>query len=92
MAVDALHVVRRLTELRDWAEYVHESLVRDQPYEEGKLQALLELAPANELEELRASSFFLARRLNALLVSIGRPDRDPAVTARASRSGRPATE
>ena len=81
MVVDARHVVRRLAELRDWAEYVHESLMRDQPYEEGKIEALLELAPANELEELRASSFFLARRLSALLARVAVDAARPATSS-----------
>jgi hypothetical protein len=68
--VDAGHVVRRLAELRDWVEYVHESLVRDQPYEIGKLQRLSELLREDELKELRVSSYFLARRLSELLARV----------------------
>ena len=82
--MDARHLVRRLAELRYWAEYIHESLVSDQPYEEGKLRALLELAPANELEELRASSFFLARRLSALLARLAVDAARPAASSKAA--------
>jgi hypothetical protein len=70
MAVDARHVVRRLAELRDWAEYVHESLMTDQPYEDGKLQRLSELANAEELRTIQAASYFLSRRLSALLARV----------------------
>ena len=68
--VDARHVVRRLAELRDWVEYVHESLVRDQPYEIGKLQRLSELLREDELKELRVSSYLLARRLSELVARV----------------------
>ena len=70
MAVDARHVVRRLAELRDWAEYVHESLMTDQPYEDGKLRRLSELANAEELRTIQAASYFLSRRLSALLARV----------------------
>ena len=78
MAVDAKHVVRRLAELRDWVAYVHESLVRDQPYEEGKLQRLSELLREDELKELRASSYFLAHRLSELLARVAVETAKPA--------------
>ena len=70
MAVDARHVARRLSELRDWAAYVHESLMTDQPYEAGKLERLSELADAEELRTLRAASYFLSRRLSELLARV----------------------
>ena len=70
MAVDARHVVRRLAELRDWADYLHESLVRDQPYEPGKLERLAELADENELKAIQAASYFLSKRLSGLLARV----------------------
>ena len=80
MEVDARHVVRRLAELRDWAEYVHESLVRDQPYEAGKLERLSQMAREDELHVLRTSSFFLAQRLRELLARVAVDAARPATS------------
>lgn len=60
------HVVRRLCDARDWAQYVHDTLTQDEPHESGK-QALLEgMADDDELRLLQSQSRELADRLRRL--------------------------
>ena len=48
VVADREHVVKRLKELRDWADYIVQSLSSDQPYEQGKLDLL---RPMTELAD-----------------------------------------
>lgn len=66
MTIDRCHVVRRLCDARDWAQYIHDTLSQDEPHEPGK-QALLEgMTDPDELRALRDASRALAERLRAL--------------------------
>jgi hypothetical protein len=51
--IDREYLKGRLTELKDWADYLHLSLTLDQPHEPGKLRLLEALASREELEKLR---------------------------------------
>ena len=62
------HVARRLDELRGWADYIVESLTRDQRYEAGKIEVLERLLDRHELRELRDLARTLAERLSQVRV------------------------
>lgn len=64
MHADRSHVLQRLRELHDWAEYIGLSVSEDQGYESGKLQLLEQLLGRGPLEEIRLAS----RRLSELLI------------------------
>ena len=70
--VDAAHVVARLEELRGWSDYILDSLIVDQPYEDGKLTILERRAGERELREARELASSLAAKLHnlALLVEL----------------------
>jgi ubiquinone biosynthesis protein UbiJ len=65
--VDEDHVTARLRELRDWADYIFESLTEDQRYERGKIRTLERLLPADDLGSVREQARRLADRLNELV-------------------------
>lgn len=74
MTVDRDHVVRRLCDARDWAQYVHDTLAHDEAHEPGKQRLLERLTDAAELHALQAESRDLADRLRKLaerLMSVG---------------------
>jgi hypothetical protein len=62
------HVAKRLQELRGWADYIVESLTRDQRYESGKMELLERLLDERELRDLRDLAASLADRLNRIRV------------------------
>ncbi len=64
--VDRDHVVRRLCDARDWAQYVRDTLTRDEPHEPGKQERLEGMTDAGELRVLQARSRDLADRLRDL--------------------------
>ncbi|HEX7899618.1 MAG TPA: hypothetical protein VF950_17750 [Planctomycetota bacterium] len=70
--VDAAHVVARLEELRGWSDYILDSLIADQPYENGKLTILEGRAGRQALREARELASALTARLHnlALLVEM----------------------
>jgi hypothetical protein len=61
---DPSHVLKRLKELRDWAEYIHLSLTEDQPYELYKLRVLNQLLGWEKVDRIRESSGQLLRVLS----------------------------
>ena len=61
------HVVKRLKELRDWADYIVQSLSADQPYEQGKLDILKQVVGAEDLADAREEAKALADRLERLV-------------------------
>lgn len=74
MSIDREHVVRRLCDARDWAQYVRDTLTQDEAHEPGKQKLLEGLADAGELRALQAQSRDLADRLRTLaerLMSVG---------------------
>ncbi len=76
MSVDRDHVVRRLCDARDWAQYVHDTLTQDEAHEAGKQKLLEGMTEADELRVLQAESRDLADRLRKLaerLLSVGVP-------------------
>lgn len=66
--MNELHVARRIEELRGWADYIVESLTRDQRYESGKTEILERLLDEKELGELRELARALADRLSRIRV------------------------
>jgi hypothetical protein len=70
--VDAAHVVARLQELRNWSDYILDSLIADQPYERGKLSLLERRAGGPALQEARELASSLTAKLHnlALLVEL----------------------
>jgi hypothetical protein len=67
VVVNEAHVVKRLSELLSWAEYIEESLLADQRYERGKLQVLGALVESERLGRLREDARVLAKRLRETL-------------------------
>ena len=61
------HVVKRLKELRDWADYIVQSLSADQPYERGKMDLLKQVVGLEDLDDLRNEARSLAERLDRLV-------------------------
>jgi hypothetical protein len=70
MIITQDHGVRRLKELRGWADYIVESLTRDQCYEPGKVKQLEELVDSKDLEDLRVQASSLRDRLEALIARV----------------------
>ena len=52
-AVNREYLSDQLLELSNWADYVHQSLTLDRPFERGKLGLLEALVPKEELDQLR---------------------------------------
>ncbi len=67
VVADREHVVKRLKELRDWADYIAQSLSSDQPYEQGKLDLLRQMVGAEDLTDAREEARALADRLERLV-------------------------
>lgn len=61
------HVVARLKELRDWADYIRESLAVDQSWETGKVKLMESLFGPEAVEDVREEARALAERLEKLL-------------------------
>ena len=67
------HVVKRLKELRDWADYIVQSLSADQPYERGKMDLLKQVVGLEDLDDLREEARSLAERLDRLVARSDAP-------------------
>jgi hypothetical protein len=67
------HVVKRLKELRDWADYIVQSLSADQPYERGKMDLLKQVVGLDDLDSLREEAESLASRLDRAVSRIDTP-------------------
>ncbi|HZF00081.1 MAG TPA: hypothetical protein VE981_23935 [Planctomycetota bacterium] len=67
------HVVQRLRELRAWADYIVDSLVRDQPYESGKIALLGQLTGEDSLREIRRLAWDLREKLDQAAVRLEYP-------------------
>ena len=67
VVADREHVVKRLKELRDWADYIVQSLSSDQPYEQGKLDLLRQMTGAEDLADAREEARAVADRLGRLV-------------------------
>ena len=59
VTADAQHVAYRLREILGWADYIVDSLCRDQRYESGKVALLGRLTPAEDLREIRRLAWAL---------------------------------
>jgi hypothetical protein len=64
---DRCHVLKRLRELRDWAAYIRDSVTRDQPYEEGKMDLLAADLGEGPTLVLRAEAVSLLDRLESAI-------------------------
>jgi hypothetical protein len=67
---DVAHLLKRLTELRDWSEYIWHSVNSDQSFEKGKLKLLLELSDARTLQDVRDRARVLELSLSRLIEGI----------------------
>jgi hypothetical protein len=67
VAVNNEHVVKRLKELRDWADYIVQSLSADQAYERGKLDLLRRMVGNEDLADACIEAKALADRLEQLV-------------------------
>jgi hypothetical protein len=56
----------QLEELSNWADYLHQSLTLDRPFERGKLGLLESLVPKEELNQLRNDLRSIQYRLSNL--------------------------
>jgi hypothetical protein len=63
VTADARHVAYRLKELLGWADYIVDSLARDQTYELGKVEALHRIAGEDALREIRRLAWELREKL-----------------------------
>ncbi|HVR84821.1 MAG TPA: hypothetical protein VMU54_10960 [Planctomycetota bacterium] len=70
-AINREYLARRLSELSEWADYLHLSVTIDQPFERGKLSLLEALAPGNELAQLRFELRSARYRLANLAANLG---------------------
>ena len=64
---DRVHVLRRLRDLRDWARFIHESLIADQPFETGKRHLLEAYVGEACLHEFDSDARSLADRLDVMI-------------------------
>jgi len=74
---NAEHVARRLQELLSWADYMVESLSKDQLYEKGKVEELRRLVGDTELGELRQAARTLREKLALARVHSEHPTASP---------------
>ena len=70
ITADRKHLVRRLQELRGWADFIVESLTNDQPYETGKREMLGQALDPRALKELREIAWSLRDRLDRSAVQL----------------------
>jgi len=63
VTADSEHVAFRLRELLGWADYIVDSICRDQRYESGKLALLGQLTGEKELRDLRHLAWALREKL-----------------------------
>jgi len=68
MKINEEHVARRLKELLGWADYIVESLLRDQSYEPGKKDVLERVVGIEALKELRDRAWSLREKMYCVSV------------------------
>lgn len=61
------YAVDRLKDLKDWADYILNSLTQDQEWEQGNVEMLTHMVGNEGLEQARQETRVLAQRLNELL-------------------------
>jgi hypothetical protein len=93
------YLADQLKELSNWADYLHQSLTLDRPFERGKLKLLESLVPEDDLAQLRFDLRSVQYRLANLSVNLSTssnlrgippaPSGTPAPGALASELGRP---
>ena len=65
--VSHAYAADRLKDLRDWADYILNSLTHDQEWEQGNLEMLTHMVGNESIEQARQETRVLAQRLNELL-------------------------
>ena len=63
VTADSQHVAFRLRELLGWADYIVDSLCRDQRYESGKIVLLGQLTGEGDLRDIRQLAWALREKL-----------------------------
>jgi len=66
------HLLKRMMELRDWAEFIEASVTRDQSFEIGKYRLLMELADPRALRDVQDRSKVLLIALNRLIEGLNK--------------------
>jgi len=67
VAVNSTHLLKRMMELRDWAEYIEMSVTKDQSYEIGKQALLSELVEPRLLQDVQARARILQVGINRVI-------------------------
>jgi hypothetical protein len=77
VTADTQHVAYRLKELLGWADYIVDSLCRDQNYESGKIEVLGRITGEDSLREIRRLAWDLREKLYvaATLAELSPPGR-----------------
>jgi hypothetical protein len=77
VTADTQHVAYRLRELLGWADYIVDSLLKDQTYESGKIAVLGRITGEDSLREIRRLAWDLREKLcvAATLAELSPPER-----------------
>lgn len=67
VAVNHTHLLKRMMELRDWAEYIETSVTKDQSYEVGKQALLSDLVEPRLLQDVQARARVLQVGINRVI-------------------------
>jgi hypothetical protein len=67
---NSTHLLKRMMEIRDWADYIEQTVTRDQPFETGKFRLLIELADPKVLREVQDRVRVLQISINRLIESL----------------------
>jgi hypothetical protein len=65
--VNHTHLLKRMMELRDWAEYIETSVTTDQSYEVGKQKLLHEFVEPRLLQDVQARARVLQVGINRVI-------------------------
>ena len=67
VVINQTHLLKRMMELRDWAEYIETSVTRDQSYEVGKQKLLTEFVEPRLLQDVQARARVLQVGINRVI-------------------------
>lgn len=67
VVINHTHLLKRMMELRDWAEYIEMSVTKDQSYEVGKQRLLSEFVEPRLLQDVQARARVLQVGINRVI-------------------------
>ena len=70
VTAESQHVAFRLRELLGWADYIVDSLCRDQRYESGKIVLLGPLTGEEDLRDIRQLAWALREKLYVVAIRV----------------------